>query len=73
MCSGAANRGNGTIPLACVKQPDGRPYPKPREQVRDHLTGPVLTALGGWDPAVVGPWWFGPGQSFDWKPPKFLS
>ena len=34
------------------KQPDGRPYPKPREQVRDHLTGPVLTALGGWDPVV---------------------
>ena len=28
------------------KQPDGTPYPGVREQVRDHLTGPVLTCAG---------------------------
>ena len=41
-----------TLDHAHSRQADGTPYPGVREQVRDHLTGPVLTALSGWDPVV---------------------
>ena len=42
-----------TLDHAHSRQADGTPYPVVRDQVREHLVGPVLAALQNWD-LVIG-------------------
>ena len=41
-----------TLDHAHSRQADGTPYPVVRDQVREHLVGPVLAALQNWDPVI---------------------
>ena len=41
-----------TLDHAHSRQADGTPYPGVRDQVREHLVGPVLAALQNWDPVI---------------------